>query len=818
MTVATIKNMKTIKFILIFLIWLIPASILCFLLCMPKYGSSDLNEGFYTIKSKDFECILQITNGVFKTICLKNIKKDQNLFLSGNDFSIKVGLKKDLGWIKHNDNQTFSSRSAKLITPDKLKPCKFIKQKNYTSFLFIYEPLNLTIKLDFFNESRYNIIHKSISINSNNENELVIEELSLGNWKIDGVLKGGGKGLPVFVDDIWFFSGETPWLDSIVSSNNIYLVHHPSAFIKKGDIWTSDSMIIGGGCQNAKAIFKDYLKDVILPPKFFTLYNTWFDLREKDLNVTNIFNVFSELSDKLGPFDTKIDYCVIDDGWFYKNSLYETNTNQFPNGLRELSNNLLRLNSELGLWLAYSGLYLDNSSLKLFNYEEAHKDFYCLCGSNYFTALSKKLSDLIKKDNIKFFKHDFNFFSCMSSGHGHLRNIIHSEEANMRQTAKLLDYERSLNPDIIQAITTGINLSPWWLKFANILWMGGGDIDFDYKYPVTSRAEAEMNYRDGKLYEILHDDQTFVPLFAIMTHGIIDGKLNTIGPWLDVKQWSDYVMNYLGRGTSIRELFVYPLKLDKIKTEVLAKGLNWANNHNEQMLNSEMILGDPRKNEVYGFRGHDDKDNVYVSIRNPKFTDEEIIFDDLGIDSKYFIVSYPYQKLYKSKDVNKFIIPAESVLIFESFTPSLFDKLKKSISVDEISIINKKAQISQLKNIDNNFFFNIDLPDNATADLVLTFNNKVLTLNLTDNDVLLEPEKKVSFPESKWRVDIFSLSKGSHTINGIIPEDTELKESLKIQVRVKYKFHTSDNCCTYGKLSFPSDAFREIIYETHNLL
>ena len=219
---------------------------------------------------------------------------------------------------------------------------------------------------------------------------------------------------------------------------------------------------------------------------------------------------------------------------------------------------------------------------------------------------------------------------------------------------------------MIQALTTGINLSPWWLKYAHILWMGGGDVDYSANHPVTTRSAAEMTYRDGLLYHLLREKEIFFPLYALMTHGIIDGKLNSVVPWVTNSQWADYVMNYMGRGTAIRELFIYYPKLDEKKSEILAKALNWADEHNAQMRNSEMILGNPNKNEVYGFRGHDDQGNVYASIRNPKLTDEEVAITDLGIESEYYRVSYPYHKVCETKTLPKLQIPAESVLIVES--------------------------------------------------------------------------------------------------------------------------------------------------------
>lgn len=778
--------MRKLKIPIILLIWLLPIVVLIYGLTTLKYGSKDLVDGTYIIKCGELQWIHQLSGGLFTTTKLINTKTKEELNLSGEDFSVKLGYKKDIGWIKNGKNQIQSTYSSKAIAPGNCKPVEFIRKKDKTSFVFYYESFKVVLQLDYICNLKNKLIHRSLSITSYNDQELVIEDVCLGNWSISAETNGGGKGLPVFVNDKWFFSGEEPWDETIVKNKNLFLTHHPSHYLKKDEIWTSDIFISGGGNENAKTILKAYIDKVILPPKFFSLYNTWYDLRENDLTSDNITTTFTELSNKLKKYGLNIDYCVIDDGWFNSNSVYLARESNFPRGLKEVSENIAALNSKLGLWLTFSGLYLNNEYLKTLGFKEANSKYFCLNGTNYFNALSNRLTELIKDDKISFFKHDFNYFGCVLAGHDHLRNISHSEEVNMRQTAKLLNHEREINPSIIQAITTGINLSPWWLKYANILYMGGGDIDFDTKYPATSRAETEMNYRDGKLYEILREKQTFFPLYALMTHGLIDGKLNSVGSWLNDDQWSDYVMNYMGRGTAIRELYLYAQKLNDTRSESLAKALSWAKDHNDQMLNSEMILGDPRKNEVYAFKGTDIKGNFYVSIRNPKFTEEEVSIDDLGINSKYVRIVYPYNKVCNSKVQSKIKIPAESVIVLESVNNGILGNLfgKFNETEEPVLSIDQKIKIDQFNIKDNEVSLNVEIPENATGDLVITLDYKRANINIEDNNVPIAQTRKTTFPDATWKVEIVPLNSGSHKIS--ISSDKPLEKMLKLQLRARY--------------------------------
>lgn len=814
--------MRILKFLIILCIWAVPIAILCYWHNMPKYGSAELKDGQYSIKNNSLVWDLKITDGVLKTTQIRNTKTKEVLDLNGEDFSIKLGPTKDLGWIIKDGEQIFVSKTGKTITPEECKPLDIVREKTKTSLLFCYEPFQIILNVEFAHDPKENFIRRSISLTSYYEKELVVEEVALGDWSIDDTVSGGGKGLPAFINDKWFLSGEEPWFETKVFPNHILLAHHPSAYLNKGDSWTTDSTIIGGGTENARAILKDYVRSVMLPPKFFSLYNTWYDIRNEDLTADNVVLNFMDLQRRLDPYGASIDYCVIDDGWFDKDTLYEADTNTFPNGLKGVSDIITSNKSKFGLWLPYSGLYLDNKTLReKYPFEEASSQFFCLSGTNYFSALSKRLEEVIKEDRVSFFKHDFNYFNCTMPRHGHLRNIYQGAEANMRRTAELLDLERKTDPEMIQALTTGINLSPWWLKYAHILWMGGGDVDYSAHHPVTMRSAAEMTYRDGLLYHLLKEKEIFFPLYALMTHGIIDGKLNSVVPWVTNSQWADYVMNYMGRGTAIRELFIYYPKLDEKKSEILAKALNWADEHNAQMRNSEMILGDPNKNEVYGFRGHDDQGNVYASIRNPKLTDEEVVITDLGIESEYYRVSYPYHKVCETKTLPKLQIPAESVLIVESIQaltqPTIINARadQNLITFDEPSSvpvflysndnlgltakkINKNlwqldnsnqitipttVQTAPLQYASNGFSFNLTIPDNATADLVITVPRRKAALKLTDNQKNLAETRKPKFDTANWNTYVYTLQSGKHVIEG---EDTEnIYTDIKLDIHLR---------------------------------
>ena len=829
--------MRNIRKFILLTIWIIPICALFFLF-LKKSNVQELKDTVYVVSNDIVELELEAAEGNPRSNRLVNRKTKEKLFLSGEEFSLRAGLKSNLEWFELDGKPYFGLRSFWRVTPDKCVPVEIRKYKEKISFLLYYPDLKLSILLNYYSLKGEKFIHRELEVENLGEDEIVIEDAKLGNWVVAGNITGGGKGLPVFVDDLWFFSGETPWFDAVGEGSTVTLSQHPSAFLKKNEKWTSDRSLLGGGVKDARKVLADYIRSVILPPRFVTVYNTWYDFREDALTTEHTVETFLKLRSGLKSFGASVDYCVVDDGWFNKDKIYETNTKRFPKGLGEISELITPYGSGLGLWLSYSSQTCDLKALTQSGYEAANDYYMCLSGPKYNKDLRAAIKNRIVNDEVKCFKHDFNYFNCGRPGHGHLLSESQSTEANMRETAVLLDMERELDPDIHQSITTGINHSPWWLKYAKILWMGGKDRDYNFSYPVTSRPQAEMRYRDGFLYKLQKKDNEFFPIYALMTHGLIDGAYFSIGPWLDDVQWSDYVMNYLGRGTALRELYIHPKELSEKKFEVLGRGLNWANENNELMLRSEMILGDPAKNELYGFRGHDDSGHVYASLLNPKFLDEAVKISDIGIETEYYRISYPYHMIRETKNYPTVKLPAESVMIVESLElkdlayPALInvrfqrnnvtgssarfvinsegdDKnpiylyspfaVKKFLGLHNVKNISnrllsgerpagqeiRRARAEDMNIESNAFSFSVSVPEGASSLLVWTINDKNAEMLLTDNSVEVKLQF-ASFTNQNWKVATVSLAKGEHELTGRVVNSNRPITVMDLQLRSSY--------------------------------
>jgi hypothetical protein len=138
--------------------------------------------------------------------------------------------------------------------------------------------------------------------------------------------------------------------------------------------------------------------------------------------------------------------------------------------------------------------------------------------------------------------------------------------------------------------------------------------------------EAEMTYRDDKLYRRIRVERAQFPIASLMTHGIIRGLLDGTAPKESIADWSDYVTMFFGRGTKLQELYVSPSLMPDPFWQVLGKAIRWARKHEQTLRHSVMIGGSPGAGEPYGYAHWSEEMGIFV-IRNPTITPVSFILD-----------------------------------------------------------------------------------------------------------------------------------------------------------------------------------------------
>ena len=612
-------------------------------------------------------------------------------------------------------------------------------------------PFALKIKYSLGKNSFY--LRKQLTISDTVYQDHFLQKIFVSNSKITGigkVLKTGGFGQPaafsannhsVFVGVEFPIS--TTHLKTVGS--NYYLITQEEFGEKITGKGVASKPVVYGITPQGKVkyYFNKYIDDIrVAPLKPYALYNSWYDLRSAEypgvkpkykMNEKNVFRIIDEIRKNfIEKHGIQINAFVLDDGWDVYESDWQLRRKQFPHGLKPISDKLKKMNTVLGIWFGPTGGY--SFRMKRINWMKQHgyevvgstkknwQAMMCLAGKNYKRLFTKRVTDFVKNYNVGYFKWDGIQFSCSEPNHGHPVGI-YSRRAVMNTVAELCDTVRKLNPNVFLNITSGTWLSPWWVKYANTIWMQGGDYGYS-DVPSISKRDRAITYRDITLYNDFRKNNFWFPIANLMTHGIIKGELQKLGGATEpLDKFTDNAVLYFARGVTMYEFYISSDILTNDEWDALAKSLKWAKYNFDILKNSEMFGGNPEKSEPYGF-AHYAKDKAIFAVRNPKIQQDFITLKldtTLGFDSKAKNIVlqeiYPRKtlsgKIYKAGDKIKlklngfetavfYAVPLKQI-IYPAISGVDFFSLNKISAIlaptgKEIKILDKKLKIKLGKN------------------------------------------------------------------------------------------------------------------------
>ncbi len=434
--------------------------------------------------------------------------------------------------------------------------------------------------------------------------------------------------------------------------------------------WTVEGCAPG---PEVRQWFFRYVDDLrVAPLRPYTLYNSWYDLRsprypktppEHFMTEQNVLRMVDLLrTNMIEKHHITLDAFVLDDGWDVYESDWQLSAEQFPNGLKPVADELKKTNTTLGVWFGPIGGYSFRSKrigwMKNNGYEVVG-DQLCAAGKKYSELFRKRTTDFVTGANVGYYKWDGIQFSCSEPDHGHPVDI-YSRRAVMKSVIDWCAAVREKNPSMFLNITSGTWLSPWWLKYANTIWMQGEDYGYS-DVPSISQRDAAITYRDFVLYDDFRNLDCWYPVSGLMTHGIIKGKLELLGsPEEPLDKFTDDVLLYVARGVSMYELYVSPDILTEGEWSSISSALSWARDRFPVLRHTEMIGGNPMKREPYGY-AHASGDRGIFAVRNPFIEPKSLtlMIDQVsGFDrsagSLVFEKVYPTRwispKLYKTGD------------------------------------------------------------------------------------------------------------------------------------------------------------------------
>ncbi|MCX6619816.1 MAG: hypothetical protein NTY38_01800, partial [Acidobacteria bacterium] len=119
--------------------------------------------------------------------------------------------------------------------------------------------------------------------------------------------------------------------------------------------------------------------------------------------------------------------------------------------------------------------------------------------------------------------------------------------------------------------------------------------------------------RDGVMYEDFVEKGYAFPFASVMTHGF------WTEPGAPLTAFQNDTLLTVGRGITQYEILTRPEDLDAKRYDSLARTIRWGKRNWDILSRTAMILGDPRKGEVYGYE-HRATGVTVLFLRNPSLT------------------------------------------------------------------------------------------------------------------------------------------------------------------------------------------------------
>ena len=502
-------------------------------------------------------------------------------------------------------------------------------------------------------------------------------------------------GQPIYIQGM-FFGCEFPAADTeIVDGTGFMRYYSGKTFdrLQTDKQLTTDGkyvtwQTVAGAARSTEqeviqADFFEYIQSIATPSEFRTQYNSWFDNMMK-ISDENILNSFIEVDRELNkaeayPFDSY----VIDDGWIayndgtipaseHEKSGAKINTEgfwsfneKFPKELTPSSELVQKFGSNFGVWVGPRGGYnfygyLANIIQKAGKGSKAGGSID-VADRVYVENFTKMAVDWQKRFDVNYWKWDgfvdnaqYNHFNNtggadgvpvysesnhhMTGGYHQMYHVTDLWEAwiDLMEAVRQSEKEDGIN-NLWISLTCYVNPSPWYLQWANSVWLQCTADQRDASFG-TTKMNKQITYRDACYYDFLKNHEFQFPLQNVYNHDPIYGKEGT-GMTANTATDEDF-QNYLymlsTRGTAFWELYYSDSIMTEGKYEITGEFLEWAKENYRMLKNSKMIGGKPdvtklnnfdsneAQAEAYGFSCFDGTDGI-ISLRNPSANADKTI-------------------------------------------------------------------------------------------------------------------------------------------------------------------------------------------------
>lgn len=369
--------------------------------------------------------------------------------------------------------------------------------------------------------------------------------------------------------------------------------------------------------------FQAYLEQERAHPyRVFPHYNSWYHLGLDTHNKENPLDRMTEakclaamraIAEPLAKRGVTLDSYLWDDGWDDWDSLWDYHQG-FPNGFAPLADYAKAHGGGIGAWLSPWGGYDRTKTMRVAHAKAiglpTNAGGLSLAQPKYREAFTGRCLQMIRDYGLNLFKFDGIGGGVWAKGTD--AKTAPDLQGLLTHVAAL----RAAKPDLFVNCTVGTWPSPFWTRWADSIWRGGGDWGTAGTGP---KRERWITYRDGVVHDRFAQACPLCPLNSVMLHGVIVS--DTFGMAIsdsadDTRAFANEVWTSVACGTNLQELYLTPSRMSPKWWDILAGGLRWLRAHEATLRDTHWHGGAPAKGEIYGYAAWSPKESI-VLVRNP---------------------------------------------------------------------------------------------------------------------------------------------------------------------------------------------------------
>jgi hypothetical protein len=404
--------------------------------------------------------------------------------------------------------------------------------------------------------------------------------------------------------------------------------------------------------DRVKEAFLRYIDDVrFAPPRLVACYNTWWSLpriyNEKEC-LTLMQTLVRGLYERQGVF---FDFVCADMGWSDPHSIWQVNQKNFPNGLAKVVEVVKSAGGRLGLWMSPSEGYppvIDYDWAEKNGYfvvrrgEGWHAPVLSLADPKYRNEAKAQLRRLIKEYALGQMKYD-GFMVREDQPHDNLLPGDDSVEQLAEYSLELIKASHEANPALFAEPTYikshGSYVSPWMIKYADVVWGNAGSDCPPGVGPAPDYREANTTAREFFVFYSLQ--QIWLPQNALMYFDIVHCD--------EAAGFPNHAAMAFGRGRCYVPTYINPKFMTETDWRIYAGLLKWARHNQEVLQNTVMLTSRVELGEPYAY-AHWGGVRGIIAVRNPSNESKKFILDlakaaaPKELSNAVCYTQYPYRK------------------------------------------------------------------------------------------------------------------------------------------------------------------------------